>query len=355
VFDLFAALDATDEQLDFPVLYSSARQGWVAESWSATRDTLKGGPHEGMRPLLDTILRHVPAPSGSAADPFAMVVTMMEKDPYLGRILTGRVASGRARVGDALRALTREGAGATRADGRITRILKRRGGFGRVPLAEASVGDIVSIAGIGGAFVTDTLAAPEVLLPLPAVAVDPPTLSMVFSVNDSPLAGKDGSLLTGSKIGSRLLSEAESNVSINVRQDSGGGEAFEVQGRGELQLGVLVETMRREGFELSISPPEVLMRRGADGKMEEPMEELTVELDDAAVPHRIAHRVSGAAVVIPCRIARLLHIHAVVDHVDDRVQHRLPHRCKAWAGGKQQTLRCMQSARFGWARHDPHW
>lgn len=283
MFDLFAALDATDEQLDFPVLYSSARQGWVAESWGATRDTLKGGPHEGMRPLLDTILRHVPAPAGSAADPFAMVVTMMEKDPYLGRILTGRVASGRARVGDALRALTREGAGATRADGRITRILKRRGGFGRVPLAEASVGDIVSIAGISGAFVTDTLAAPEVLSPLPAVAVDPPTLSMVFSVNDSPLAGKDGSLLTGSKIGSRLLSEAESNVSINVRQDSGGGEAFEVQGRGELQLGVLVETMRREGFELSISPPEVLMRRGAEGKMEEPMEELTVELDDAAV------------------------------------------------------------------------
>jgi GTP-binding protein len=236
-----------------------------------------------MRPLLDTILSHVPHPAGSVDDPFAMVVTMMEKDAYLGRILTGRVASGRARVGDSLRALTRDGAGASRADGRITRILKRRGGFGRVPLPEVCVGDIVSIAGVGGAFVTDTLASAEVTQPLPAVAVDPPTLSMVFSVNDSPLAGREGTQLTGSKIGSRLLAEAESNVSICVKQDSGGSEAFEVQGRGELQLGVLVETMLREGFELSISPPEVLTRKGADGRLEEPVEEVTVELEDGAM------------------------------------------------------------------------
>jgi len=283
VFDLFAALDATDEQLDFPTLYASARQGWVVDSWAAAQAALAGGAHQGMRPLLDTILSYVPPPGGSADAPFSMVVTMMERDPYLGRILTGRVASGCARLGDPLRALTRDGAGAHRAEGRVTRIMKRQGGFGRVTLAQASVGDIVSIAGVPGAFVTDTLAAPEVVQPLPAVAVDPPTLSMIFGVNDSPLAGRDGTQLTGSKIGARLLAEAESNVSISVRQDAGGGEAYEVQGRGELQLGVLVETMRREGFELSISPPEVLLRAGPDGRQLEPVEEVTLELDDEAV------------------------------------------------------------------------
>jgi GTP-binding protein len=283
VFDLFAALGATDEQLDFPILYASARAGWVADSWAKARAALRGEPHEGMAPLLDAVLRHVPPPSGAADAPFSMVVTMMERDPYLGRIVTGRVASGRAHVGDALRALSHGGGGAHHADGRVTRILKRRGGFGRVSLTEARVGDIVSIAGIGGAAVTDTLAAPEVLQPLAAVAVDPPTLSMMFSVNDSPLAGRDGTQLTGSKIGARLLSEAESNVSINVRQDARGGEAFEVQGRGELQLGVLIENMRREGFEMSISPPEVLLRTSPEGKQLEPMEEVTVEVDDAHV------------------------------------------------------------------------
>jgi GTP-binding protein len=270
-------------QLDFPILYASARMGWVADSWAGARAALAGAPHQGMAPLLDAVLRHVPAPSGDVDAPFSMVVTMMERDPYLGRIVTGRVASGRAQVGDSLRALSHLGGGASHADGRVTRILKRRGGFGRVSLTEARVGDIVSIAGVGGAAVTDTLAAPEVLLPLAAVAVDPPTLSMMFSVNDSPLAGRDGTQLTGSKIGARLLAEAESNVSITVRQDARGGETFEVQGRGELQLGVLIENMRREGFELSVSPPEVLLRTGPDGKATEPMEEITVEVDDAHV------------------------------------------------------------------------
>ena len=280
VFDLFAAMGASDEQLDFPMLFASARLGWVADSWAAARAALAGAPHQGMAPLLDAILAHVPPPVGDLAAPFAMVVTMMERDPYLGRIVTGRVASGRAQVGDQLRALA-HGHGGVSATGRVTRILKRQGGFGRVSLREARVGDIVSIAGVPGAAVTDTLAAPEVTVPLPAVAVDPPTLSMVFSVNDSPLAGRDGTQLTGSKIGARLLAEAESNVSITVRQDARGGEQFEVQGRGELQLGVLIENMRREGFELSVSPPEVLLRTGADGKAHEPYEEVTVEVDDA--------------------------------------------------------------------------
>ncbi len=270
-------------QLDFPILYASARAGWVAGSWAEARAALAGAPHQGMAPLLDAVLAHVPAPLGSADAPFAMVVTMMERDAYLGRVVTGRVASGSARVGDSLRALAHAGGGAVTAEGRVTRILKRRGGFGRVTLAEARVGDIVSIAGVPGAGVTDTLAAAEVTAPLPAVAVDPPTLSMVFSVNDSPLAGRDGTQLTGSKIGARLLAEAESNVSITVKQDARGGESFEVQGRGELQLGVLIENMRREGFELSVSPPEVLLRTGPDGKMQEPMEEVTVEVDDVHV------------------------------------------------------------------------
>lgn len=162
----------------------------------------------------------------------------------------------------------------------MTRILKRRGGFGRVSLDAARVGDIVSLAGVGGASVTDTLGSPLVTSPLPAVGVDPPTLSMVFSVNDSPLAGREGIHLTGSKIGARLFSEAESNVSIHVAADAGGGEAFEVQGRGELALGVLVETMRREGFELSVSPPEVLLRSAPGGGTLEPWEEVTLEVDE---------------------------------------------------------------------------
>lgn len=283
VFDLFATSGADDDQLDFPILYASARQGWAAESWEAARAAVAGQPHAGMAPLLDAVVRHVPPPGGLESDPFAMVVSMMERDAYLGRVLTGRVASGCARVGDPLRALSRDGAGASHADGRITRILKRRGGFGRVTVDCATAGDVVSIAGVPAAFVTDTLAAPEVALPLPAVAVDPPTLGMLFSVNDSPLAGRDpgSSQLTGSKIGARLLAEAESNVSIRVQQEAGGGDTFAVQGRGELQLGVLIEEMRREGFELSVSPPEVLLRPGPDGGMTEPWEELTVEVDEA--------------------------------------------------------------------------
>ena len=257
--------------------------GWAVDSWEAARAAVRGGPHQGMAPLLDAIMRHVPAPSGNLDAPFAMVVTMMERDAYLGRIVTGRVASGRARVGDPLRALTHGGGGAHHAEGRVTRILKRRGGFGRVSLTEALVGDIVSIAGIGGAVVTDTLAAPEQLQPLEAVAVDPPTLSMVFSVNDSPLAGRDGTQLTGNKIGARLTAEAESNVSITVLQGARGGESFEVQGRGELQLGVLIENMRREGFELSVSPPEVLLRTSPEGRKLEPVEEVTLEVEEAHV------------------------------------------------------------------------
>ena len=237
-----------------------------------------------METVLDTVVERVKPPPTPVDAHFRMVVTMMEKDNYLGRLVTGRVASGRARVGDRLRALQCvPAAGVAPAEGRVTKIMKRAGGFGRVTLAEAGVGDIVSIAGIGGASVTDTLAAVEVEAPLPAIAIDPPTLTMTFGVNDSPLAGRDGAHVTGSKIGARLLAEAETNVSIRVVQQAGGGESFEVQGRGELQLGVLIENMRREGFELSVSPPAVLFRFDERGNKLEPVEELTAEVGEEHV------------------------------------------------------------------------
>lgn len=288
VFDLFASLGANDHQLDFPTIYASARMGWAAGTWEETRVLLRnGGAGGGMAPILDAVCERVPAPPASRDALFRMVVTMMEKDNYLGRLVTGRVASGSARVGDRLRALPHNRvAGVADAtplsEGRITKILKRRGGFGRDTLEEAVCGDIITVAGIGGASVTDTLASMDVQEPLPTEAIDPPTLTMMFRVNDSPLAGRDGSQLTGSKIGQRLLAEAETNVSIRVIQQ-GDGEAFEVQGRGELQLGVLIENMRREGFELSVSPPVVLLKQDERGATVEPVEEVVAEIEEAHV------------------------------------------------------------------------
>lgn len=182
-------------------------------------------------------------------------VSMTERDPFLGRILTGRIGSGRVRLNDRVHALALKGEGTPHDDGRVTKILKRLGGLGRVTMTEAGAGDIVSIAGLERAGVTDTVAAVEVSEALPATPIDVPTIKMVMGVNDSPLGGRDGTQVTGSKIGERLMSEAENNVSIVVSAVEGGAESYEVQGRGELQLGVLIETMRREGFEMSISPP----------------------------------------------------------------------------------------------------
>uniref|UniRef100_A0A061RB01 GTP-binding protein n=1 Tax=Tetraselmis sp. GSL018 TaxID=582737 RepID=A0A061RB01_9CHLO len=273
IFDLFASLGASDAQLDFRVLYSSARQGWAAEELPPTGEAPAAAS---LAPLMDSILAGVPPPPGGA--PFAMLVSMLGRDPFLGRIAIGRVHAGTARVGDRLRILRhtgeREG-----PEAKLTKILKRVG-TSDVELREASAGDIVMVAGAEHVGVADTLADPAVAENLPPGHIDPPTLSMVFSPNDSPLAGTEGNELTANKIGERLRAEAESSVSMRVStvQESG-GERFEVKARGELQLGLLIENMRREGFEFSVSPPQVVLREEG-GSVLEPIEDVVIECPD---------------------------------------------------------------------------
>ncbi len=270
VFDLFAALGADDHQLDFPTLYASGRQGWADERLD--------GPRADLSALFDLILRHVPAPDADPEAPFAMAASILEYDNFLGRILTGRIASGRARTNMALKVLHMDGA--VIETGRLTRLLAFRG-LERVGVDEAAAGDIVALAGLSQATVPDTICAPEVAVPVPAIPVDPPTLAMTFRINDGPLAGREGKKVTSRQIRERLWREAEGNVAIRVA-DSGETEAFEVSGRGELQLGVLIETMRREGFELTIGRPRVLTRLNAEsGEREEPMEEALIDVDEA--------------------------------------------------------------------------
>jgi len=265
-FDLFAALDANDEQLDFPTLFAVGRDGWAAEA--------PEGPKESLEPLLDLILRHVPAPNHDLEAPFSMLATTLEADPYLGRILTGRIETGILKTNMAVKGLNRDG---VVEQFRATKILSFRG-IERVPVEQAEAGDIVCLAGMTKVTVADTICAPEVVEPLKAQPIDPPTLAMIFSVNDSPLAGTEGDKVTSRVIGARLFREAESNVAIRVtEQDS--RDAFEVAGRGELQLGVLIETMRREGFELSVSRPRVLFKT-EDGQRMEPIEEVFVDVDE---------------------------------------------------------------------------
>lgn len=269
VFDLFAALDATDEQLDFPTLFASGRDGWAADSLEA--------PRESLAPLFELVVRHVPPPEGVLDAPFAMLATTLEADPYLGRVLTGRIHTGVARLNMAVKALGRDGA--LLEQGRLTKLLAFRG-IERVPVEQAEAGDIVAVAGLTKTTVADTICAPEVTEPVTAIPVDPPTLAMTFSVNDSPLAGQEGDKVTSRVIGTRLMREAESNVAIRVRQTED-KDAYEVAGRGELQLGVLIEQMRREGFELSISRPRVLFKTDEDtGQRLEPIEEVMVDVDD---------------------------------------------------------------------------
>ena len=241
-----------------------------------------------MKPLLDVLLERVPAPPGSPDDDFSMLVSMIEHDSFVGRLVTGRVASGRLKVGDRVKALQRAVDGAEggappteRENGRVTKIFTSHGGV-RSPLESASAGDIVSVAGLTAATVTDTVAALTVVDPLPASPIDPPTLKMTFGVNDSRLGGKEGKNLTGRNIWDRLVAEAETNVALRVLQhEDGGGDKFEVQGRGELHLGVLIETMRREKYELSISPPVVLYKTCDEtGKKLEPIEEVVAEVDE---------------------------------------------------------------------------
>ncbi len=269
VFDLFALLEASDEQLDFPVLFGSAKQGWASGEANRPGDT--------MSPLFEQIIAHVPPPSVVEGEPFRMLVSNLEADPYLGRILTGRILSGAVRPNMTAKALGQNGD--TIEQVRITRVLGFRG-LSRTPLDVAHGGDIVAIAGFKTATVADTLCDPAVEEALPADPIDPPTLAMLFSINDSPMAGREGSKVTSRMIRARLLAEAEGNVAIKIREDEG-GRGFEVAGRGELQLGVLIETMRREGFELSVSRPRVLTREDpASGQTLEPYEDVVVDVDD---------------------------------------------------------------------------
>ncbi len=270
VFDLFSALDANDQQLDFPTLFASARQGWAATSLEAE--------HKDMEPLFDLILRHVPAPTIEADKPFRMLVTTLESDPFLGRILTGRIHSGVIKSNTILKALTRDGSEIEQT--RITKVLAFRG-LERVALDQAEAGDIVAVAGFKTATVADTICDLAVEWALPAQPVDPPTLAMNFMVNDSPLAGREGDKVTTRMIRARLMREAEGNVAIRVR-DTENADSYEVAGRGELQLGVLIETMRREGFELAVGRPRVLFQTdGTTGQRLEPIEEVVIDVDDA--------------------------------------------------------------------------
>ena len=269
VFDLFAALDADEDQLDFPHLYASGRSGWA--------DAELDGPRRDLSALFELIVRHVPRPRQQKRgdEDFRMLATTLGADPYLGRILTGRVESGHLKVGQTVQALSRMGQKIEQF--RVTKILAFRG-LSQQPIDEALAGDIVSIAGMTKATVADTICALAVDDALPAQPIDPPTISVTFGINDSPLAGRDGKKVQSRVIRDRLMKEAESNVAIKVK-DTPGGEAFEVSGRGELQMGVLIENMRREGFELSISRPQVIFR-DIDGVQHEPVEEVIIDVDD---------------------------------------------------------------------------
>ena len=268
VFDLFAALDADDDQLDFPTLFAVGRDGWA--------DTSLEGPRQDLSALFDLILEHVPAPKGDADAPFSMLATTLEADPYLGRLLTGRIHTGTVRTNMAVKGLSRDGQ--LLEQFRVSKILAFRG-IERVPLESAEAGDIVALAGMTKPTVADTICAPEVTEALKAQPIDPPTLAMIFAVNDSPLAGTEGDKVTSRVIGARLMREAESNVAIRIRETES-KDAFEVAGRGELQLGVLIENMRREGFELSVSRPQVLFKTAEDGQRMEPIEEVFVDVDE---------------------------------------------------------------------------
>jgi GTP-binding protein len=267
VFDLFAALDASEEQLDFPILYGSAKQGWMAAAAEGPKD-------RGMAALFNLVLAHV-APPKVEEGPFRMLGTILEANPYLGRIVTGRITSGTVSSNQIVKVIDRNGKQIE--EGRVTKVLAFRG-LDRTGVEEASAGDIVAIAGLPQATVSHTICAPEVTQALPAQPMDPPTLAMTFRINDSPLAGTEGDKVQSRVIRERLLREAEGNVALRV-SESTEKDSMEVAGRGELQLGILIETMRREGFELSVSRPKVLLERNAQGELMEPIEEAVIDVD----------------------------------------------------------------------------
>src|SRR5246127_5558308 len=336
VFDLFAALDASEEQLDFPILYGSAKEGWMATS--------PEGPKTSMAPLFDLVLRHV-APPVIEEGPFRMLGTILEANPYLGRIVTGRISSGSVKPNQAVKVLDRNGA--LIEEDRVSKVLAFRG-LERTGVEEASAGDIVAIAGLPEATVAHTLCAPEVTIPLPAQPIDPPTLAMSFRVNDSPFAGTEGDKVTSRVIRDRLLREAEGNGAIRVTESSE-KDAYEVAGRGELQLGILIETMRREGFELGVSRPKVLFERyPVSGALMEPIEEVTIDVDEefsGIVVQKLSERRADMMVMRPSGGGRLrLVFHAptrgligyqgelLTDTRGTAVMNRLFHAYGPWKG-----------------------
>ena len=280
IFDLFGALEATPEQLDFPVLYGSAKEGWMADA--------PDGPKENVGPLLDLVIRHVPPPHVEEG-PFRLLATTVESNPYLGRILTGRITSGTIKPNQAIKAMTRDGK--LIENGRATQVLGFRG-LERVPVEEASAGDIVALAGLSTATVADTLCDPSVAEALPAQPIDPPTLSMTFRINDGPLAGTEGDKVQSRVIRDRLLKEAEGNVALKISEGRD-KDSYEVAGRGELQLAILIETMRREGFELTVGRPRVVFERDENGNLLEPIEEVIIDVDEehaGAVVSKLSER-----------------------------------------------------------------
>lgn len=308
IFDLFAALDASDDQLDFPIVYASAREGWTAPAFDA--------PKQDMGYLLEVLAQHVPAPRvlGDESAPFRMLVSQMDADQFIGKLLIGRVMSGKVRPGDPVHAMDRTGK--LMETGKVTKLFARRGGS-NIPVDEGVAGDIIQLAGLQLPLPTATVATPSVTRPLYADPIDPPTISMAFGVNDSPLGGREGSKLTSTMIADRLLKEAATNVALQVLAGpsssssasapggddddvvvpsalAGMSDAVEVRGRGELQLSVLIENMRREGFELSVSPPVVLFKKSAlSGELLEPYEHVVVDVDDefsGMVIERMAQR-----------------------------------------------------------------
>ena len=271
VFDLFVALDANDEQLDFPILYAAGRDGWCVKELEDERVNL--------HPLLDVVLDHVQQPQVEHDKPFAMLATLLDSDPYLGRCLIGRVAQGSAKVNDSGKAIGLDGKSIE--TGRLTKLLTFKG-TERVIVNEVQAGDIICIAGLTKTSVADTICEPSVTEPLASTPIDPPTMSVTITVNDSPFGGREGKKVTSTVIRERLLAEAETNVAITFSENDQ-KDAFEIGGRGELQIGVLIETMRREGFELIVSRPRVLYKTDESGSRLEPIEEVIIDVDEEYV------------------------------------------------------------------------
>jgi GTP-binding protein len=267
VFDLFVSLDANDQQLDFPILYASGRDGWCVKELEDEKENLHS--------LMDLIIEHVPQPKVDEDKPFAMLATLLDSDPFLGRCLTGRVEHGSAKVNESVKVINLKGE--LVENGRLTKLLAFRG-TDRAPVEEVHAGDIICIAGLTKASVADTVCSPQENEPIKSTPIDPPTMSVTISVNDAPFAGKEGTKVTSTMIRERLLAEVETNVAITFKE-SANKDAFEIGGRGELQLGVLIETMRREGFEMTVSRPQVLYQEEGGEKLE-PIEEVIIDVDD---------------------------------------------------------------------------